>query len=364
MTERIGASDAPPPPPPPPPPPDTGRQDRSPEATPELANGMARDDHGSDAAEPGPRGPADQQGQAEASAVGPADVPAGPVRPDAREHAPEHDVSRPEPGTPGPPRSDVSPELRSAMAEQYAHQSGPADGHRVEPGQADTASPGTVETAEPRQPEATSGSPTGPADNPAGQEAGPAREGDGAGTTTPDVSPEFASALARDDHVSYAAESRPELTGDGSADQRQQVQEQPAQAALAELDSHQPRPPDERGASQDAPEAPEPRGLEPPGLEPTPEFRAGLDDLTARKEAAPDGTPARHENANPMHSGTDNADGGAKATTDNPVTGRPDIAARYPADYVPSSDPAPRVEQPHENPGNWVDGINPGWPVP
>jgi hypothetical protein len=85
---------------------------------------------------------------------------------------------------------------------------------------------------------------------------------------------------------------------------------------------------------------------------------------SGERAAAPDGTSARDENADPMRSGTDNADGAARATTDNPVTGRPDITARYPADYASSSDPAPSVERPHESPGNWAEGINPGWPIP
>jgi hypothetical protein len=85
---------------------------------------------------------------------------------------------------------------------------------------------------------------------------------------------------------------------------------------------------------------------------------------SGERAAAPDGTSARDANADPMLIGTDNADGSANATTDNPVTGRPDITARYPADYVTSSDPAPSVERPHESPGNWVEGINPGWPMP
>jgi hypothetical protein len=96
---------------------------------------------------------------------------------------------------------------------------------------------------------------------------------------------------------------------------------------------------------------PEPRQLETPPGSP-----AGAADNPAGQDAG----PVREDGG----TGTTAPDGGAKATTDNPVTGRPDIAARYPADYVPSSDPAPSVDRPHESPEKWADGINPGWPVP
>jgi collagen type III alpha len=45
---------------------------------------------------------------------------------------------------------------------------------------------------------------------------------------------------------------------------------------------------------------------------------------------------------------------------DSPVPHRPDMAARYPADYVPSPDPPPHVDRPHEHPESWSAGINPG----
>jgi hypothetical protein len=44
---------------------------------------------------------------------------------------------------------------------------------------------------------------------------------------------------------------------------------------------------------------------------------------------------------------------------DSPVNSRPDITARYPADYVPSSDPPPDVKGSHEQPEGWVPSINP-----
>src|SRR5690242_18208263 len=43
---------------------------------------------------------------------------------------------------------------------------------------------------------------------------------------------------------------------------------------------------------------------------------------------------------------------------------RPDIAARYPADYTPADAPPPRVDGPHEPPDRWADGINPGRRAP
>lgn len=47
------------------------------------------------------------------------------------------------------------------------------------------------------------------------------------------------------------------------------------------------------------------------------------------------------------------------APVDDGPARRPDIAARYPADYTPASGPPPRVDGPHEPPDGWADGINP-----
>lgn len=44
--------------------------------------------------------------------------------------------------------------------------------------------------------------------------------------------------------------------------------------------------------------------------------------------------------------------------TDTPSAGRPDVAAQHPADYVPSPDPPPRVDGPHEGPENWAADVN------
>jgi hypothetical protein len=54
----------------------------------------------------------------------------------------------------------------------------------------------------------------------------------------------------------------------------------------------------------------------------------------------------------------------AVTESDHPPAERPDIAARYPADYMPSSASAPRVEGPHERPESWADGINPDADAP
>jgi hypothetical protein len=40
------------------------------------------------------------------------------------------------------------------------------------------------------------------------------------------------------------------------------------------------------------------------------------------------------------------------------------MAERYPADYVKTPGPLPRVEQPHENPENWVADTNPDRDAP
>lgn len=56
-----------------------------------------------------------------------------------------------------------------------------------------------------------------------------------------------------------------------------------------------------------------------------------------------------------MDAGYERDDGPA----DDPPVRRPDVAARYPADYTPAHGPPPRVDGPHEPPGRWADGINP-----
>jgi hypothetical protein len=127
MAERVETTDAPPPPPPPPPP-DTESRERAPEVAPELSDALTRDDQGTDAREPGPvpKETADQNRQAEPLVSSSADAPAGPAVPDARQPAPDQDGSQSEPRTPDLPRADVSPELRSAMAEPDAQLPGPS----------------------------------------------------------------------------------------------------------------------------------------------------------------------------------------------------------------------------------------------
>jgi len=63
---------------------------------------------------------------------------------------------------------------------------------------------------------------------------------------------------------------------------------------------------------------------------------------------------------------------GDATSKDGPATRRPsgelrpdhggervDVAARYPADYVPSDIPAPNIDRPHQAAETWIDGINP-----
>lgn len=48
----------------------------------------------------------------------------------------------------------------------------------------------------------------------------------------------------------------------------------------------------------------------------------------------------------------------AAEASDSGVSGRPDIVARYPGDYVRSPEPPPDVTRAHEHPETWVDEIN------
>lgn len=54
----------------------------------------------------------------------------------------------------------------------------------------------------------------------------------------------------------------------------------------------------------------------------------------------------------------------AATGADTPPEGRPDIASAYLADYVPSADPQPSVEGPHESPEGWAADVNPDRDAP
>jgi len=54
---------------------------------------------------------------------------------------------------------------------------------------------------------------------------------------------------------------------------------------------------------------------------------------------------------------------GPDETGEGPVE-RPDIARRYPAEYIPSADGPPKVDGPHQPPEAWIDGINPDRELP
>jgi hypothetical protein len=58
------------------------------------------------------------------------------------------------------------------------------------------------------------------------------------------------------------------------------------------------------------------------------------------------------------------SDRGAADSADTPSAERPDIASRYPADYVPSADPLPGVDGPRESPEKWAADINPDRDAP
>jgi hypothetical protein len=127
--------------------------------------------------------------------------------------------------------------------------------------------------------------------------------------TTPDVAPELASAVASDD-------------------------ERPDHSEVPVTPDHVQEP--GRGGT-DSGEA----GL--PQPEASAELRSAITD-------GPDTTQEVPVAAEPTRGAADSAD--------TPSADRPDIASRYPADYVPSTDPPPRVDGPHENPEKWAADIN------
>jgi papain fold toxin 1 (glutamine deamidase) of polymorphic toxin system len=145
-----------------------------------------------------------------------------------------------------------------------------------------------------------------------------------------------------------------------------------------------PPPPDERKAAlapdvspeladawdSDPAESRSPGAPDLPRPEANPELHSAIAD--SRPQAEPLAEPrTRQEVAEEARAGTwpatgdtgelapGRADGQAAAEADRPEAGRPDMAARYPADYVPASGPPPDVAGPHERPEAWAGGINP-----
>jgi hypothetical protein len=93
-------------------------------------------------------------------------------------------------------------------------------------------------------------------------------------------------------------------------------------------------------------------GSEKPGQSPAIDLPPSGDTLTDARPATDAEDPGADEKLD------------AATEAEQPRTERPDIAARYPADYIPSSDSPPRVEGPHDQPEGWIDGINPGRDAP
>lgn len=127
--------------------------------------------------------------------------------------------------------------------------------------------------------------------------------------TAPDVAPELASAVADDQQLTDSAAG-------GSA----------AEGSAAE------------GSAADRVQEPERAGADPPETgPPQPEASAEL------RSAITDGP---------------------HTAPDAPSASRPDIASRYPADYVPSTDPPPQVDGPHDSPEKWAADVNPDRDAP
>lgn len=177
---------------------------------------------------------------------------------------------------------------------------------------------------------------------------------EGKAALAPDVTPELANALDHDGPDSYPAESRPARPdGYGGPDAHLRPQDQGWSRSGAEAPDL-PRPeanPELHSAIADsrssgsgdyqrqAEQLAEPRSRQ----EVAEEARAGSWPVT-------DG---------PEHPDAERIDDATAAERDIPGTGRPDIAVRYPGDYVPASDPPPDVDGPHERPEAWAGDINP-----
>jgi papain fold toxin 1 (glutamine deamidase) of polymorphic toxin system len=168
---------------------------------------------------------------------------------------------------------------------------------------------------------------------------------DGPRDRGPEVTPELANAMAQED--------RDRSGGSGTQEpSREQNRGWP-----------EPGPPDLPEASDNARAGPAPADTA--GDDLRGERELPRRDVSHGPETGSDATP-RGSGGPDVNSELRNALSADDRTagTDNPVTGRPDMAARYPADYVPTPGPLPRVDQPHENPQNWVAGINPDREAP
>lgn len=349
MAERIGTADAPPPPPPPPPP-DDGPRDRAPEATPELANALAEEDQdGSGGSGPqeqtqernGERqpGPPDQPDAPDdgrpADTAESADPPAD--RDAGRDTGP--DTENLAPDSPPVPGADSRPEPDADHGETADPAVRADDGIR-QPEPPGAAGDTVQEEGEPAQQEVSHPQETGP--DAAARHDQPAA-GIDAGTTQAEAADQDEGFKAPADEnlpglrEADALPSPPETAGDAGA-LRGAGDDPDVSPELTSALSGDDQGPSATETAQTGPEA------------------AGTGSADQRQPAEP---LTHSEYADLMRGGTDRADGGSGAGTDNPVTGRPDVAARYPADYVATPGPLPRVDQAHENPQNWVADINP-----
>jgi Papain fold toxin 1, glutamine deamidase len=139
----------------------------------------------------------------------------------------------------------------------------------------------------------------------------------------PDVSPELAEALPQ--------ESEPFTASDATSDQ------ETAQ---------------ESGGPDDAPVTPD--SLQEPQRAGADSGETGLGQPEANAEQQPE-TAEGPNTAQAAPAESEPAGGSA----DVPSASRPDIASLYPADYVPSADPLPSVEGPHESPEQSAADVNP-----
>jgi hypothetical protein len=144
-------------------------------------------------------------------------------------------------------------------------------------------------------------------------------------------------------------------SGDGPGDRAPEATPElaNAMAQAGKLESH-------RGS--DTPSPPQEAGRRAPDV--STELASALPGQSRGSSAAEPGPEATGTESADQRQQAGTPGGGTRAGIDNPVTGRPDMAERYPADYVKTPGPLPRVEQPHENPENWVADINPDRDAP
>lgn len=222
-------------------------------------------------------------------------------------------------------------------------------------------------------------------------QAGEQRPGSGdsqrypTGVTAADTDPRYYDGDIKAALAADTAPTRQQAAREGASDQQPsgdistESRDAPASGHDPDIDAilhendHLPEPRTRQEAARGDPDsqatdATAPESRDPPASRHDPDIEAILHEFDhlpeprTRQEAARGDQPERPA-PDPLADATE---------TDGPATRRPggelrpdqagervDIAARYPADYVPSDRPRPEMDGPHQAPETWIDGINP-----